>query len=348
MLTTVPGVELCKVGVWSASTGRAEITRQDLQDAVHAAADPSFRKAVLKVGHKDARFVGDGAPSLGQVTNLRIAGETLVGDLINVPAGIAKVMPAAWPSRSIEARTDVKGKNGKYSFVLTGLALLGSELPAIESLADVAALYGVELASDEDNGLVMVFSQQETNQSEGQGIMPDAVVMSSEEIEVTDAAAVVAEAVVETPVAEVVETETPAAVVAEVVETPAEVVVETPVALSAETITLSRDVYENLVAEAEAGRVAMAAGVESDRESFLSAQITEGRITAASKDRFMALMQKADEETRATILSFPSNSALPILELGSASSTVTSTPTVGYDVNWLTPSERARLAALQK
>ncbi len=148
-LTTRRAVELARVGTWSASTGTWECTREQLADAVRAAQDPTFRAPILKLGHTDPRFNGDGQPAVGTVTNLRLAddGDVLIGDLEGVPAWLNDVMPSAYPSRSVEMALDVVTASGeKYAGVLTGLALLGVVAPAIESLASVASLYEVAAA----------------------------------------------------------------------------------------------------------------------------------------------------------------------------------------------------------
>lgn len=146
-LITIPAVELATVGRWPASTGVWDCTAEDLAAAVMAADDPDLRTPIVRLGHTDPRF--DGEPAIGRIENLRLSadGMTLVGDLVGVPAWLAEIMPSAFPSRSVEAtRNAVTASGHKHRLILTGLALLGVELPAIERLADVAALYGTEPA----------------------------------------------------------------------------------------------------------------------------------------------------------------------------------------------------------
>lgn len=146
-LITIPAVELATVGRWPASTGVWDCTAEDLAAAVMAADDPDLRTPIVRLGHTDPRF--DGEPAIGRIENLRLSadGMTLIGDLVGVPAWLAEIMPSAFPSRSVEAtRNAVTASGHKHRLILTGLALLGVELPAIERLADVAALYGTEPA----------------------------------------------------------------------------------------------------------------------------------------------------------------------------------------------------------
>ncbi len=151
-VTTLRGVELINTGSWDASTGPFIVTPADLEAAVAAHRAGILRKPVLKIGHTDPRFnadMFDGAPALGYVDNLRIVngGRTLVGDYVNVPAGLAALIPYAYPDRSVEALQNYTAADGTvYSLVLTATALLGATPGAVDtlqSLQDVGALYGV-------------------------------------------------------------------------------------------------------------------------------------------------------------------------------------------------------------
>lgn len=150
-LRTIPSVELVKCGRWQASTGEFAPTPADLAAAVAAHRAGVLRKPVIHLGHD--RALGDAAPALGYVDNLRLAdgGQTIVGDLVNVPAAVAALIPRAYPDRSIEALLDYTAADGTaYSMVLTGLALLGAAAPAVEtlrSLQDVGELYGIPIAA---------------------------------------------------------------------------------------------------------------------------------------------------------------------------------------------------------
>jgi hypothetical protein len=151
-LRTVTGVELVKTGEWEISTGRWTVTPADLVAAVAAHRAGAIRRPPLRLGHVDERF--DGEPAVGYVDNLRVtdAGRTLLGDYAGVPAWLADgVLASAYPDRSVEGiqgYTDAAGRS--YSFVLTGVALLGVTAPGIgslRSLQDVASLYGLAAAS---------------------------------------------------------------------------------------------------------------------------------------------------------------------------------------------------------
>lgn len=149
MTRTIPGVEIARVGTWHTRGRDWTVTEADLEDAVRASTDPDFAPAVVHAGHRDPRFRGaefDGEPALGILANYRLSDDrqALLADLTGVPAVLADILETSYPRRSIEASLDVISNSGKsYRMVTTGLALLGVTLPAIESLADLPALYGV-------------------------------------------------------------------------------------------------------------------------------------------------------------------------------------------------------------
>lgn len=145
VLVTIPAVELCQVGTWQASTGEVTFTPEDFAAAIAAQDDPAIRDGVIKLGH-GRQPGGLEQPTIGRVINLRTTNEgmTLVGDLVGVPAWLAEVIPSAFPSRSIEGAFNLQTATGHtHRFVLEGVALLGVTLPAVETLEDIARLYGV-------------------------------------------------------------------------------------------------------------------------------------------------------------------------------------------------------------
>jgi hypothetical protein len=146
---TIRGVELIRAGTWQIKTGEWTVTPQHLAAAVEAHRAGILRKPVVRLGHDGP--MRDAAPALGYVDNLRLAdaGNTLIGDLVNVPKGVADLLPHAYPDRSVEAATDYEAEGRVWPLVLTGLALLGATAPGVtlRSLQDVAALYDVPLAA---------------------------------------------------------------------------------------------------------------------------------------------------------------------------------------------------------
>lgn len=149
---TIRGVELVTVGTHAASTGVTTVTRADLEAMLAAHADGLVDHAPIKLGHASPlnEELGDGAPAYGWVipTGIRpnaTGADTLVGDLIGMPAKLAEVAPTAYRRRSVEIAWNVKTAAGKaYAAALVGIALLGAQAPAVKGLADVLALYSAE------------------------------------------------------------------------------------------------------------------------------------------------------------------------------------------------------------
>jgi hypothetical protein len=143
-LVTVPQVEILEVGEeWETSTGVFDFMPEDLVAAIESQEDPAVRTPVLKLGHTDPRF--DGQPSLGRLENMSLVNNdmTLVADLVGIPLWLAQIMASAYPRRSIEGGFNYTTKTGNnWSFVLSGLALLGDAYPAINTLEDIQALFG--------------------------------------------------------------------------------------------------------------------------------------------------------------------------------------------------------------
>lgn len=141
--TTIKGVELLKVGRWNSSTaGETEVTRTHLADMVRASTDKEVDSPVLKLGHVDPRF--DGTPAAGWVRNLRLSedGNSLYGDIAEIPSKLAAIIPTAFRRRSVEFKFGVKTPAGAvYSAALSGLALLGVTVPAVKGLEDILDVY---------------------------------------------------------------------------------------------------------------------------------------------------------------------------------------------------------------
>lgn len=152
-MVTIEGVELAATGYWDFSTGPRWLEQRHLEAAVEAQNDPALKTPIIKIGHSDPRF--DGNPLFGSIVNLRLSDnkQKLLGDYV-IAASLAPLVAKApdqdgdvpYPDRSIEGWFDAKTATGnEYAFVLTGVALLGEQSPAIEDLEDIVGLF-----TDED------------------------------------------------------------------------------------------------------------------------------------------------------------------------------------------------------
>lgn len=137
-LTTIEGIEMVSVGMeWPGLTGPATITEQNIVDAVEAANSKLVTNPRFGLGH--AEDLGDKEPAFGTYTNVRLSenGQTMLGDLAGVPVWVAKMLPTAYPSRSIEGRYNVTQGNKTYSLVVDAVKCLGIHMPACSVLADL-------------------------------------------------------------------------------------------------------------------------------------------------------------------------------------------------------------------
>lgn len=126
-------VELARTGSYNASTGQIMITQADLAGAV--AVSKRLPNPRIKLGHYDP--INDAQPYLGEVTNLKLKTSTLIGDIINMPEWLYEIAAEHFPQRSIEATMGFSSGDVKSRMAITAVALLGSTLPAIDSLEDL-------------------------------------------------------------------------------------------------------------------------------------------------------------------------------------------------------------------
>ena len=131
-------VEILSVGEWN---GR-DYTRPELEQLVTNFYRLRERvKPPLKRGHDDSSRDGD--PAIGWVTGLRLAGDKLVADVdVVAPAMQRAIEQRLYRRVSSEIAVGVKLGDQPIGLVLTGLALLGADLPAVDNLADLQTYLG--------------------------------------------------------------------------------------------------------------------------------------------------------------------------------------------------------------
>jgi len=146
---SIPGVDILRVGEGfnggGCPEGGCSFTAEDLDAIVQAYwATREARTPPLKLGHDaDQQLVQqDGYPAAGWVANLRRLGDKLYADLLEVPKQLADLIRAgAYRFVSVELEKDMEVGGVTYPTALTGLALLGADLPAVDSLKGLAGLY---------------------------------------------------------------------------------------------------------------------------------------------------------------------------------------------------------------
>lgn len=135
-----------------------KVTEQDLEEiAANFEALKQYIKPAIKLGHSDAQLLAgqtDGDPALGWVNGLRRSGNKLIATVTNVPQKLVELIRKrryARVSSELLTKFEETGwernlKTGRKGKVLTGVALLGADVPAVASLNDLATW----LATDDE------------------------------------------------------------------------------------------------------------------------------------------------------------------------------------------------------
>lgn len=142
----VKGVEVFGAGTWYGSGGKIVVTGEMLDQMVRAFHELSDKvtgfRPPLKLGHTDAqRFLGqnNGAPALGWVSALRRVGDKIVADFSDVPASLIDLIrKRLYNSVSIELLPKLTYNGSTFENVLSAVAVLGAELPAVKGLKELS------------------------------------------------------------------------------------------------------------------------------------------------------------------------------------------------------------------
>ena len=152
-LWRIDSVPICSTGIeYRLSTGPHTFTESELADAVQAAsgADVAINAPRIKLGHKSKAnelFLGEDEPAFGRVEGMTLSDnkQTVYGSYVGTPEWLAKVLPVAYPSRSVDAQLGVETVTGKkYEMVITDVSLLGISWPGCSVLEDLPLWYGAE------------------------------------------------------------------------------------------------------------------------------------------------------------------------------------------------------------
>lgn len=138
------GREIFAVGVWN----DMEFNEADLDDIV-ANFDKLKEKhnVPLKFGHNEEQDITDGQPAIGWVERVYKVGEKLFADFTHMPRTVFEaIQNKLYRSVSIELLFNVDSDGAKFNHVLDAVALLGSDHPAVNSLADLDALLATRTA----------------------------------------------------------------------------------------------------------------------------------------------------------------------------------------------------------
>lgn len=129
------GVPVFSVGFWK----NWKFTEGDLEEIArntNALIEKGAYKPPLKLGHGDQILnQEDGQPALGYVKNVRVEGTQLLVDITDIPGIVLEAFDAGlWTTRSVELN-----HLEHIGWVLTGVAMLGADLPAVTDLESIRA-----------------------------------------------------------------------------------------------------------------------------------------------------------------------------------------------------------------
>ncbi|GAJ07419.1 unnamed protein product, partial [marine sediment metagenome] len=136
-------VEVFGIGTWKGH----KITDEDLNNIVNDTNEIIDKlKPKVKLGHdnKQALLQKTGLPAGGWITKLKRAGDKILVDIKEVPRVLYQLIKnGAYKRISSEILTDYAEPSTKkvYKKVLSAIAFLGADLPAVTNLKDIAALY---------------------------------------------------------------------------------------------------------------------------------------------------------------------------------------------------------------
>lgn len=144
-----------------------KVTEDDLDQIVSAFTElqgSNIVKPHLKLGHTDAQkwFGQDkGIPTLGWITKVWRNGKKLLADVANVPDALLQMFrDGRYHNVSAEVYWDapIEHAGKKFARVLSAVAILGTEMPAVKDLAGIAAALFAEQFSGSVDASPVVFS----------------------------------------------------------------------------------------------------------------------------------------------------------------------------------------------
>jgi len=166
-------LEIFGAGTHRAQTGAVTVTEDDLDQIVNAFNSLQGTNIVrphLKLGHTDAqKWFGqkDGIPSLGWITRVWREGRKLLANVSDVPDMLIDLIKSGrYHNVSAEVFWDapIEHEGQKFSRVLSAVALLGVEMPAVKDLSGLAsALFQAEpIHRFSDGSAITITTERET------------------------------------------------------------------------------------------------------------------------------------------------------------------------------------------
>lgn len=158
-------VEIFATGKWNGM----QFEKEDLNSiasAFHSLGDNM--QVPLKFGHNDEQQMTDGYPALGWVTDVWVEGDKLLAKFTDIPDAVFNAIESKlYRNVSIELEMGVEWKKQFFNMVLTGVALLGADIPAVNVLADLQAYMSKSQAHfTSERKLTFSYSKETTTMSD--------------------------------------------------------------------------------------------------------------------------------------------------------------------------------------
>ena len=134
-MKTLNRIEIFAVGVWNGIT----VTPKMLVELANNFTRLSdVIDVYAKLGHNEEQKMTDGQPALGWASKIWVEGEKLFATMTDVPDIVVEAIEKKlYKNVSIEVLFDVEHKGVQYGTVLTAVALLGADMPAVNTLTDL-------------------------------------------------------------------------------------------------------------------------------------------------------------------------------------------------------------------
>jgi len=159
---TLQNVPIFATGVWNGiKIGENELDQMVLSfEALKGVLTPP-----VKLGHDDKQEIAvqSGQPAVGWIGSVKRVGKKILATFTDVPTVVADVIKSkGYRFVSPEVLPSYKFNNQDYPWTLWGVALLGAEVPAIKTLGDLGAMFGVKPQAF--SSMVMCFADDENGE----------------------------------------------------------------------------------------------------------------------------------------------------------------------------------------
>lgn len=146
MSRNIENVEIFGVGTWNGM----KFTSEDLQEIAkntNKVLSKGNHKPPLKLGHSTSQILkgqSDGDPAMGWIENIKVQGQKLIADFVKVP----NILVGAF-KEGLYRQVSVEMRHIDHTgWILTGVALLGADLPAVKTLNDLEAFLSESFNAD--------------------------------------------------------------------------------------------------------------------------------------------------------------------------------------------------------